>query len=312
MKKDAGEKKLKRKMVGKKKMVVEEKGKNSKQDSVGGLPDESMKRKGVAVLSQQAKKKQQLALSVLASGVTTPLPPPVPSDEAAAAPSVSGQPKDVVLAADFMPLDRPVQNEEALSKHSTKKNKEKKNKMPSLNTTVGTVTSGFLPSRSTSGVLYIGHIPHGFYEDQMRGFFGQFGTIKRLRLSRNKKTGKSKHYAFIEFETPEVAQIVAEAMHNYLLFESMLQVKLVPLEKIHSRFWIGANQKFRTVPWQQLERQHHNRVRTPEEQQLLLEALVKKDQKRRSKILAVGIDYDYPEIRALIPPSSKRITHFEL
>ncbi len=33
----------------------------------------------------------------------------------------------------------------------------------------------------------------------------------------------------------QVAQIVAEAMHNYLLFESMLQVKLVPLEKIHSR-----------------------------------------------------------------------------
>jgi hypothetical protein len=169
MKKDAGEKKLKRKMVGTKKMVVEEKGKDRKKNSLGGLPDESMKRKGVAVLSQQAKKKQQLALSGLASGVTTPLPPPVPSEEAAAAPSVSGQPKDVVLAADFMPLDRPVQNEEALSKHRTKKNKEKNNKVASLNATVGTVTSGFLPSRSTSGVLYIGHIPHGFYEDQMRG-----------------------------------------------------------------------------------------------------------------------------------------------
>ncbi len=102
MKKDAGEKKLKRKMVGTKKMVVEEKGKNRKKDSVGGLPDESMKRKGVAVLSQQARKKQQLALSGLPPGVTTPLPPPVPSEEAAAAPSVSGQPKDVVLAADFM------------------------------------------------------------------------------------------------------------------------------------------------------------------------------------------------------------------
>lgn len=89
-------------MVGTKKMVVEEKGKDRKKNSLGGLPDESMKRKGVAVLSQQAKKKQQLALSGLASGVTTPLPPPVPSEEAAAAPSVSGQPKDVVLAADFM------------------------------------------------------------------------------------------------------------------------------------------------------------------------------------------------------------------
>lgn len=62
-----------------------------------------------------------------------------------------------------------MQNEEALSKHRTKKNKEKNNKIASLNATVGTVTSGFLPSRSTSGVLYIGHIPHGFYEDQMRG-----------------------------------------------------------------------------------------------------------------------------------------------
>jgi nucleolar protein 15 len=37
------------------------------------------------------------------------------------------------------------------------------------------------------GVIYIGRIPHGFYEEQMRGFFEQFGEITRLRLSRNKK-----------------------------------------------------------------------------------------------------------------------------
>ena len=36
-------------------------------------------------------------------------------------------------------------------------------------------------------VLYIGHVPHGFYEDQMRAYFGQFGDVTRLRLSRNKK-----------------------------------------------------------------------------------------------------------------------------
>jgi len=37
------------------------------------------------------------------------------------------------------------------------------------------------------GVLYLGHIPHGFYEDQLRSYFSQFGTVTRLRLSRNKK-----------------------------------------------------------------------------------------------------------------------------
>jgi len=50
----------------------------------------------------------------------------------------------------------------------------------------------------------VGHIPHGFYEAAMGGFFGQFGKILNLRLSRSKKTGRSKGYGFIEFEDEEV------------------------------------------------------------------------------------------------------------
>jgi len=49
------------------------------------------------------------------------------------------------------------------------------------------------------GVIYLGHIPFGFFEEQMRGFFGQFGVVTRLRLARSKKTGGSKGYAYIEF-----------------------------------------------------------------------------------------------------------------
>ncbi|KAF9609023.1 hypothetical protein IFM89_012463, partial [Coptis chinensis] len=52
-------------------------------------------------------------------------------------------------------------------------------------------------------VLYIGRIPHGFYETEMREFFKQFGDIKNLRIARSKKTGKSKHFGFIEFVSPE-------------------------------------------------------------------------------------------------------------
>lgn len=37
------------------------------------------------------------------------------------------------------------------------------------------------------GVIYLGHVPFGFFEDQLRGFFAQFGDITNLKLSRNKK-----------------------------------------------------------------------------------------------------------------------------
>jgi len=30
------------------------------------------------------------------------------------------------------------------------------------------------------GVVYLGHLPYGFFEDQLRGFFSQFGVISRL------------------------------------------------------------------------------------------------------------------------------------
>lgn len=41
----------------------------------------------------------------------------------------------------------------------------------------------------TPGVIYLGHVPHGFYEDQIRDFFSQFGTVNKVRLSRSKKVG---------------------------------------------------------------------------------------------------------------------------
>merc|ERR1712106_684617 len=52
--------------------------------------------------------------------------------------------------------------------------------------------------KENRGVVYVSHVPHGFYEKQMREFFGQFGTVTDLRLGRSKKTGRSCGYAFIE------------------------------------------------------------------------------------------------------------------
>jgi nucleolar protein 15 len=143
-------------------------------------------------------------------------------------------------------------------------------------------------------VLYIGHVPHGFYEDQMRAYFGQFGKVTRLRLSRNKKTGKSKHYAYCEFKHPEVAAIVAESMDNYLLFESVLKVRLMTAEECHPELWKGANRKFKAVPWRRKAAEAHDKPRSAAELAKRDAALLAGERARRRKIEKAGIEYDFP------------------
>ncbi|CAE6516881.1 unnamed protein product [Rhizoctonia solani] len=142
------------------------------------------------------------------------------------------------------------------------------------------------------GVLFLGQIPHGFYEDQMRAYFSQFGNVTRLRLSRNKKTGKPKHYGFIEFDSASVAQIVSETMDNYLLMGNILQCKVIPKEQVHPELWVGANRRWRTIPRDRIFRVQHNKPRTDDQRKRVERKLLKKQEDRQAKIRAAGIDYD--------------------
>jgi nucleolar protein 15 len=91
-------------------------------------------------------------------------------------------------------------------------------------------------------------VPRGFFEPQMKKYFSQFGRVTRLRLSRNKKTGASKHYAFVEFQSSEVADIVARTMDNYLLFGHILKCKFIPAEQVHPDLFKGAGERFKVDP----------------------------------------------------------------
>ncbi|XP_027342601.1 uncharacterized RNA-binding protein C1827.05c [Abrus precatorius] len=163
------------------------------------------------------------------------------------------------------------------------------------------------PTENTATVLYVGRIPHGFYEKEMEGYFGQFGTIKRLRIARNKKTGNSRHFGFIQFESPEVAKIVADTMHNYLLFEHLLQVYVIPPEHVHPKLWRGFNYRYKPVDMVQIQRGQHDKERTLEEHSKLVDNILKRDKNRRKKIEAAGIDYECPEMVGNLHPAPKKI-----
>lgn len=144
------------------------------------------------------------------------------------------------------------------------------------------------------GYVYVGRIPHGFYEHQMRAYFGQFGNISRLRLSRNKATGHSKHFGFIEFESEEVAKIVAQTMDNYLLFGHILKVKLVPREQLHPDTFKGANKRFKQIPWAQIE---GRKLATPvgrDRWEKRVEAAAKKRKLKAEQMKEIGYEFDSP------------------
>ncbi|KAI9472775.1 nucleolar protein [Coemansia sp. RSA 989] len=165
-----------------------------------------------------------------------------------------------------------------------------------------------LPKKSQkSGVVYVGRIPHGFYEEEMLSYFKQFGAIRRLRLSRNPRTGQSRHYGFIEFAHQEVAQVVADTMDNYLMFDHLLKCKMMPEDRVHPRMF--ANRFKKIVPG--ASSKEHARIinqhKTQEQVDRQMDRLVKAEKKRRARIQAAGIEYDFPGYAELKPPKPKHI-----
>ncbi|KAK7093116.1 MKI67 FHA domain-interacting nucleolar phosphoprotein-like [Littorina saxatilis] len=144
---------------------------------------------------------------------------------------------------------------------------------------------------TTRGVVYLGHIPLGFYEPDMKKFFGQFGRVTRLRLSRSKKTGRSKGYAFVEFLHEDVAKIVASTLNNYLMFMRLLKCEFMPKDKVHPETFKGCHKKFAPVKSASVAADRHNKTKT--------EAQVKRSQARQTKksravlnkLSEMGIEY---------------------
>ncbi|OAA48320.1 Nucleotide-binding, alpha-beta plait [Beauveria brongniartii RCEF 3172] len=175
-------------------------------------------------------------------------------------------------------------------------------KIPSVSKAVRKAASK-APSGET-GVIYIGRIPHGFYEHEMRQYFSQFGPIARLRLSRNKKTGASKHFAFVEFEEQSTAEVVAKTMDNYLLFGHILKCQVVPKARVHDDLFKGANRRFKQVPWNKMAGKKLEKPRTESAWELKVERENKKRADKAAKLKALGYDFEGPELKTVPAPGA--------
>lgn len=128
----------------------------------------------------------------------------------------------------------------------------------------------------------------------------------RVRLSRSKKTGKAKHYAYLEFAHAEVAQIAATAMDGYFMFVQKIVCRVLKRSEVHPLLFKGANRKFKAIPWTKIAAERHNRPRTPAEHAARVAKLLRKDAARAKRIADAGIDYQYEPLTAAVAPVAKK------
>ncbi|OMP83617.1 putative RNA-binding protein, partial [Diplodia seriata] len=148
------------------------------------------------------------------------------------------------------------------------------------------------------GVIYIGRVPHGFYEHQMKAYFTQFGQVNRVRVARNKKTGRSKHYAFVEFANNDVAKIVAETMDKYLMFGHILQVRYIPAEQVHPELFKGSNKRFKAAPRNKMQGRHLRLGMVREDWDKRIEREEKRRKSKEGKLKEMGYEFDAPAIKS--------------
>ncbi|KAL3090230.1 hypothetical protein niasHS_006682 [Heterodera schachtii] len=143
-------------------------------------------------------------------------------------------------------------------------------------------------------VVRLRHIPYGFFEKQIHGYFSQFGDVKRVRVMRNKKGGHN-GTAFVEFKEAAVAKIAAPAMDNYLLAENRLRCKVLGQEEVPK--CIRKGRCFLKIPKIAEKRvkqaKEQNEQRTPEKEKRRMERFVGELRKRMAKLCEIGIEYEF-------------------
>lgn len=155
-----------------------------------------------------------------------------------------------------------------------------------------------LTSTSERGVVYFSHLPHGFFEKEMREFLSQFGSVTNLRIGRSSKTGASKGYAFVEFMFKDVAKIVAETMNNYLMFEKIVKCQVVPAEKITKTIFKGKVNPLRPPAKMQrfIAKKALNATRTDEQNEKRNKRQAKKLQEVQAKLEKYGVKLAIPQV----------------
>ena len=62
--------------------------------------------------------------------------------------------------------------------------------------------------------LFVGSLSFDTSEDALRGLFEGFGTVESVAIIRDRDSGRSQGFGFVEMSTPEEAQAAVDGLHE--------------------------------------------------------------------------------------------------
>jgi RNA recognition motif-containing protein len=74
--------------------------------------------------------------------------------------------------------------------------------------------------------LYVGNLPYSATEDELRTLFAQAGTVSTVELIKDRDTGSSKGFAFIEMSSQSEGENAIKMFNGYSLNNRELKVNI--------------------------------------------------------------------------------------
>ena len=74
--------------------------------------------------------------------------------------------------------------------------------------------------------LYVGNLPYSTTEDDLRILFAQAGEVKSVAVIKDRDSGTSKGFGFIEMGTQEEAQKAISTFDGYSMGDRQLKVNM--------------------------------------------------------------------------------------
>jgi len=157
-------------------------------------------------------------------------------------------------------------------------------------------------NNTASRIVFIGHLPYGLFELQLKEFLKQFGSVTNVVVPRSKKTNRYKGYGFASFESPEVAEIVKDTLHNHMLLGKRLVCSLVEPERMDYDSFLNSKSNYVDLPIafkKSIKRaidfaKQINKPKDDTQEAKRRERLNKKDSKKRAQLESMGINYSFP------------------
>ena len=86
--------------------------------------------------------------------------------------------------------------------------------------------------------IYVGNLPYGTSQDELRSVFAAFGEVTAARIVTDRETGRSKGFGFVEMSNDDEARSAIEALNgNEIGGRKAVVNEARPREARPKRFW---------------------------------------------------------------------------